>query len=299
MQALVGRALDLAGIDPRIVVGAPLARQPSHFGPEDRPTKSFTGHEQHNPPALHPGLPFPWVQVKVPCTFEGVQCAKELNRNGVAFTLTVRPPGAWCNLSAPPALCTLQCSLSLVLLSPPQRSHIWHPRPPTTSLAPAPGRGFITRTSLSSRRQWVQHTLPPTSGGCQTFMGVRRWVPARPAAAFPCPQRDAAASAHVRHRLERRRSQPPPNSVRAHNKRMQGMNKVLEMQRMLDGCASGTRLLVASIRSREDLTKMVSKVRASPVVPAPRLWGPSSSKGSRPHALTCLASARALGHGGH
>jgi len=41
----------------------------------------------------------------------------------------------------------------------------------------------------------------------------------------------------------------------------QGFNKVIEMQRMIDGCDSGLRSLVASIRSTEDLVKMTAKVR--------------------------------------
>eukprot|EP00983_Pelagomonas_calceolata_P033963 1063951-Pelagomonas_calceolata.AAC.2 len=42
---------------------------------------------------------------------------------------------------------------------------------------------------------------------------------------------------------------------------LQGFNKVIEMQRMIDGCDSGMRSLVASIRSTEDLVKMAAKVK--------------------------------------
>ncbi|KAF5837225.1 hypothetical protein DUNSADRAFT_4680 [Dunaliella salina] len=41
--------------------------------------------------------------------------------------------------------------------------------------------------------------------------------------------------------------------------REEGFNKVIEMQRMIDGCDSGMRSLVASIRSTEDLVKMTAK----------------------------------------
>uniref|UniRef100_A0A7S3QK71 Transaldolase n=1 Tax=Dunaliella tertiolecta TaxID=3047 RepID=A0A7S3QK71_DUNTE len=41
--------------------------------------------------------------------------------------------------------------------------------------------------------------------------------------------------------------------------REEGFNKVIEMQRMIDGCDSGMRSLVASIRSTEDLVKMAAK----------------------------------------
>jgi len=45
--------------------------------------------------------------------------------------------------------------------------------------------------------------------------------------------------------------------------KLQGFNKVIEMQRMIDGCNSGLRSLVASIRSTEDLVKLSAQVGVS------------------------------------
>ena len=42
--------------------------------------------------------------------------------------------------------------------------------------------------------------------------------------------------------------------------RLQGFNKVVEIQQIINGCQSGMRSLVASIRSPEDMAKLAAKV---------------------------------------